>query len=334
MPSSKVKTSEPKSDILYMRNLLGVHLRQARDGAGFSIRKLEEFSGVSNSEISRVENGSQECRLESFVRICAALGIPCGQILDQVVFGQPQLYEEKIAAQPAVVKLLDRLKELGPLYLANMGIIASFAAHLIRCNRPADMARAVDYPDEGLRTVFLKFADLVELVRTPGDRLKLLELLRDNPLAVLMHYGLCDSEVVTRTLKALAEGNSVADSESRKTILAAAKVRSDLPVWLPFVSSLAALEVPEAEKGGKSVLDSTSLKSNYGDVKSELEKLIARVKRLVTRQGAKTELARFLDVAPARITEWLSDDAKNRKEPGGYYALELLKWVEQQERKT
>ena len=82
----------------------------------------------------------------------------------------------------------------------------------------------------------------------------------------------------------------------------------------------------------KNNLTDDSLKGNSKDVKTELEKLIARVKRLASRPGAKTELARVLDVAPARVTEWLTDDKEKRKEPGGHYTLQLLKWVEQQER--
>jgi predicted transcriptional regulator len=83
----------------------------------------------------------------------------------------------------------------------------------------------------------------------------------------------------------------------------------------------------------KSDLTKDSLKSNSLDVKSELEKLIARVKRQASKPGAKAELARFLEVDPPRITEWLHDDPESRKEPGGQYTLRLLKWVEQQERK-
>ena len=75
-----------------------------------------------------------------------------------------------------------------------------------------------------------------------------------------------------------------------------------------------------------------SLKSKTSDVKSELEKLIERVKRLASKPGSKAALARFLDVAPARVTEWLNDDPEMRKEPGGHYTLQLLIWVEQQER--
>jgi hypothetical protein len=83
--------------------------------------------------------------------------------------------------------------------------------------------------------------------------------------------------------------------------------------------------------GEKSGLTASSPKSKNSDVKSELEKLMARVKRQSERPGAKSALAKFLDVAPARITEWLHIDPEMRKEPGGNYTLQLLKWVEQQE---
>lgn len=74
----------------------------------------------------------------------------------------------------------------------------------------------------------------------------------------------------------------------------------------------------------KNDLTGDSLKSKNGDVKSEVQKLIERVKRKAARPGAKADLARELKVAPARITEWLS----GKKEPGGDYALRLQKWVE------
>jgi transcriptional regulator with XRE-family HTH domain len=78
----------------------------------------------------------------------------------------------------------------------------------------------------------------------------------------------------------------------------------------------------------KTGLTNSSLKSNNDFVKSEIEKLIERVKRAVKKPGMKAALARELHIAPARISEWLAGD----KEPGGDYALTLLQWVEQQER--
>lgn len=74
-----------------------------------------------------------------------------------------------------------------------------------------------------------------------------------------------------------------------------------------------------------STLTSITPESNSDGVKSEIKKLIERVKQKAAKPGAKAELARTLGVAPARISEWLSGE----KEPGGEYTLRLLRWVEQ-----
>lgn len=98
-----------------------------------------------------------------------------------------------------------------------------------------------------------------------------------------------------------------------------------------FVRAVICEAFPRSTEAGddpKKDLIGSSLKSNCDTVKSEIEELIARVKRHASRPGAKAELARTLGVAPARISEWLSDE----KEPGGEYTLRLLRWVEQQER--
>ena len=82
---------------------------------------------------------------------------------------------------------------------------------------------------------------------------------------------------------------------------------------------------PEAETV-KIGLDVITPLSNTPDVKSEVEKLVARLKRVTAKPGMKAELARYMDVAPPRVSEWLSG-----QEPGGEYALKLLQWVTRQE---
>lgn len=116
--------------------------------------------------------------------------------------------------------------------------------------------------------------------------------------------------------------------------------RVTLPKWesgsFPFIpkNPLAKIQpnTDPTETDDIQRLTTVTLKRNTVGVKSELDKLIARVKEATARTGAKAELARVLKVAPARITEWLSNDPKVKTEPGGHYTLELLNWVEQQER--
>jgi transcriptional regulator with XRE-family HTH domain len=74
----------------------------------------------------------------------------------------------------------------------------------------------------------------------------------------------------------------------------------------------------------KNKLTGVSLKGKTENMKSEMQKLIEKVKSKASRPGGKSQLANELGVAPARVSEWLS----GKKEPGGEYTLRLLKWVE------
>jgi len=114
------------------------------------------------------------------------------------------------------------------------------------------------------------------------------------------------------------------------------RMAMDLKRIAGIIESIGKFEFEQSSKLGADFFNLTtskgltvdSLKGNTTTVKPEIEKLIARVKRKTLEPGMKAELARTLGVAPARISEWLSD----KKKPGGAYTLKLLHWVEQQER--
>jgi transcriptional regulator with XRE-family HTH domain len=78
----------------------------------------------------------------------------------------------------------------------------------------------------------------------------------------------------------------------------------------------------------KNELTTTSEIRKVEDVKSEIEKLLARVRGLVSAKGMKAKLAATLGVPQSRLSEWLGGTC----EPSGETTLRLLKWVEQQER--
>lgn len=99
-----------------------------------------------------------------------------------------------------------------------------------------------------------------------------------------------------------------------------------IDAW-PAIRSVVLEATPQdAEKTEFDIL--TGL-SNTTSVKSEIEKLAVRLKRATSPPGKKAELARHMKVAPARVSEWLSG-----QEPGGEYALKLLRWVSEQEHKN
>lgn len=66
-----------------MATIIGENLKQLRQRAGMSVRKLAELSGVSKSVISEIENGcSQNPRFETVKNLAAALNTTPEQLED------------------------------------------------------------------------------------------------------------------------------------------------------------------------------------------------------------------------------------------------------------
>lgn len=75
-----------------------------------------------------------------------------------------------------------------------------------------------------------------------------------------------------------------------------------------------------------------TLKSNFRNTPTEmkltLSGLLDKVRKLTKPVGMKARLAADLSVPPSRVSEWLS----GKHDPSGEVTLQLLAWVQQQER--
>ncbi len=79
-------------------------------------------------------------------------------------------------------------------------------------------------------------------------------------------------------------------------------------------------------------LDSIHDTVNSGDVKAQWPLLKKRLQKATESAGLKSKLAEFLGVKLASVSQWLSN-SDSQREPGAETTLQLLNWVEQQERK-
>jgi hypothetical protein len=86
-----------------------------------------------------------------------------------------------------------------------------------------------------------------------------------------------------------------------------------------------------AGPGGKNDLTKVLTTSNMGAVKPLWPELKRRLQKATAETGKKSELAKFLKTGLTVVSRWLTDD-KSAREPGAEYALQMLHWVEQQER--
>ena len=65
---------------------LGADIRQARVGAGLSLRRVGEVAGISGAQISRIERGlSPSTSVVQLVRLGAVVGLMSGSTLTRAV---------------------------------------------------------------------------------------------------------------------------------------------------------------------------------------------------------------------------------------------------------
>lgn len=236
---------EEHSDLLFWNNALGMYLRDARMRAGLSLRELEKRSGVSDSEIHKIETGSQECRLSSFIKVCAAIGIPGGLVLDQVVSSSMAYFHpivEKDSTLESFINAHWKVNSFGKRALTGqIACLCSVAAHLLRCADATRKAASFQYPDPHTERVFVDFGRTVDETSEGLERLSILAALEQSPLAELeRHKILCLhllNFVARRSSKIAPRGKTVEEIAIRG---------EGVPMWWP----LPAPETPFTKRRG------------------------------------------------------------------------------------
>lgn len=99
--------------------------------------------------------------------------------------------------------------------------------------------------------------------------------------------------------------------------------------WNEVYSQLLDGWLQAEDKRTTNELTDTETLPSVADVKPKLPSLLERLKKATAETGKKSELAEFLKAPLASVSRWLSGE----REPGGEVALQMLHWVEQQERK-
>ncbi len=213
-------------DVAFWKNAPGFYLRHARLRAGLSLRALEEISGISHTEIHKVEGGEQDCRMETFTRLCIAVGLQPATIIDCVFTSDFSFFTKQLLAEPRFDELaVSNGIETFILqrYLASyLSCVCAVASHLARCSNPRKLAQEIDYPTEELKRSFLQFADRWSSERESLERLRVNENLRRNPVFELMNQQIEFHSYLTDCAQALKAGQT----------------KKPKPLWVPFVPPL------------------------------------------------------------------------------------------------
>jgi len=221
------------SDLLFWDNALGMYLRDARIRAGLSLRELEKQSAVSDSEIHKIETGNQECRLSSFIKVCAALGLPGGLVLDQVVSSSMAYFHPIVEKDPTLESFIKghwKVNSFGKRALTDqIACICSVAAHLLRCSDPKRKAASFQYPDPHTEKAFIAFAHTVDETSEGLERLSILAALVRGPLAELGRHN-----ILCLHLLSFVARRSSKMAPSGKTIVEIAIRGEGVPLWWPL----------------------------------------------------------------------------------------------------
>lgn len=307
-----------KSDLNFEPEILGATLRDVRLALGVGIRQLARGSGVSPSQILRIESGEFDCFVSSIIRLCAPFGIRLSELLERCAIPNYELYATALEAEllrgypPEFPSDDPSQKALKDLVLGGAVIFS----YLLRAARPELRSAEFHYPSSAIEDRFTSIA--VALANNPPaltSRSTFLEFLTTVPLKTLrQYYGYPTLEDVAAHI-----GNDRPPHSRR------------FYPWIPmyvFPIKVRPLSAEDFEDP-KNVLTEITLKSNQSAMSNPLSKLTTRLKRVTQPRGKKAELAVFMGVKYPRISEWLS----GRKEPGGNATLRLLEWVAAQEAK-
>lgn len=311
-------------EFLPLRELLGHLISQWREKSETSLRELQARSGVSDSEISRIEKGGQDCRLESFIRICAALGLPAGFILDNAVAFALTSFETGVKDHPLILEIANKNKGLIDVLSQNVSAFAAFAAKLLISSRPLENAAAPRYFNRELEARFIDLGHYLDDYVPPQKRLAFLLALKARPVDTLAELRLISSAILRELAEPLLLGKTT-NPVLRHQTLGIVSRDNQSPLWIQS-------DLTEEALAPKNDLTETLTQPIVEVVKPLWPALKKRLQSATAETGKKSELANFLKLDLTRVSQWLTD-GKSAREPGAEYALQMLHWVEHQEQK-
>ena len=158
--------------------------------------QLSALTGVAPSEIHRVEVGQQECRIETFLKLCGPLGVAPGWVLDRVLQTNIGEYRQRISQDADFKQLRGRLK-VGDQAAGILASACTLAAILVRASLPVERTEIESFPQEEWKGVFLAFAKRLE--KMGGDNMERAAILHNllaHPVAELSRQGLIVESVI------------------------------------------------------------------------------------------------------------------------------------------
>lgn len=199
-----------QNDLCINMGRLGQALRQARKTVGCSFRILAGASGVAPSQIMRVESGEYDCTLGTLAKLCGALGMRLGTLLEGCLEIVPEQYAQTAKTEKAIGELAPFRDDSGKTeaqgFLRLVVESCIWVALLLRSGNPGLLVETftclLDDQKTRLRRCAERFAQENPVLY---DRFTMISDLQTAPIKTLASLGVLDAGMVRKYLALPAE---------------------------------------------------------------------------------------------------------------------------------
>lgn len=308
----------------FWKNSLGYYFRLARERRGYSLRDVEKLSGVSNAQVLRIEKGDFNCALDTFVRICCALGLPFASVLEQVISPQASSFWKGLDGNQKLQPILEAAgadteakRRWALLFLQSL---AAEVARLMYSDDPVARAQECQTKSSETKTALMEFARTLARPIPAQYRRVVVENLECAAFTELQRLGLLNQDSAIRIL-----AGAITTMQAGSEWIGPMPV--NFPDWLPADDGDGWIA---REFGGTELrVDKLADMQERPAMPYTLSSLLERARVVSEGHGKQGELATVLGVHPSQLSRWLNGKGK----PNAEATLLLLNWVSSEEAK-
>ena len=197
----------------YKQTTLGFFLRKARMDLGYSLREVQKITGISRSRINRLEHGDFDATVDTFVRLCVALGLPPGTLVEDCIYSDVTYFRLKLKTDDGLRVLITDNKWTA---IQKEEMLISFCAGC--CTKLAELLWASDpvahsggevLPVKELYKPYLAAAERIKGTFSSEDRVNTITALDRTPFEELKHWGLCSIGILSACIQAFERGEGI-----------------------------------------------------------------------------------------------------------------------------
>jgi transcriptional regulator with XRE-family HTH domain len=301
---------------------------------------VADAAGLAFSHISKIELGRLDVSVGNFIRICFALCLPPGVVLESCSFVNRTIYQVAFFNDDQVKAMaLDKGAEADMFRVEAANFLAGTAlavSYLLKSTNPAATVERMSFPVAAQKNLLKAFAKKIPSTLSPLERRNLLCEIVARGYGPLKKFGLVDDSCIEAYV-ALARAKPPEDRRPwipvPKLPFYGDQVQTDDPTKIDVTVLLSDgfrwKKRKLREESRKLIVDEGPPSGMICGVSSigHWKSLVKRIAALTSPPGAKARLAEQFDTTRQAVNKWLS----GKGAPNAELTLRLLAWVQAEE---